>query len=59
MNNFFRYFSQIDRNLLKDILEIYQIDFDLFNYDSSKYWKIVQQKSDQDITNRLDFETGI
>ncbi|CAG9799276.1 unnamed protein product [Chironomus riparius] len=54
-----RYFSQIDRHLLEDILEIYQLDFDLFNYNSSKYWKIVQQKSDKDINNRLDFESGI
>jgi hypothetical protein len=55
----FRYFAQIDTNLLKDILEIYQLDFDLFGYDSSRYVKYVQRvenNDNDDIHNRLDFE---
>jgi chondroitin 4-sulfotransferase 11 len=38
-----KYFSQIKEDLLRQLLEIYQLDFDLFNYDSSKYMQIVQK----------------
>lgn len=55
-----RYFSQIDESLLTQILEIYQLDFDLFDYDSSKYWKLVRKseavKVSNDIDDRVDFE---
>jgi Sulfotransferase family len=53
-----RYFSQIDEDLLQQILEIYQLDFDLFDYDSSKYAKMVQKKGEKhlpNINNQLDF----
>ncbi|CRK93608.1 CLUMA_CG007138, isoform A [Clunio marinus] len=54
-----KYFSQIDENLLKQILEIYQLDFDLFNYDSTRYLKMVQKSENNDskfkLYNRLDF----
>jgi hypothetical protein len=54
-NVFHRYFSQIDVVLLNEILEIYQFDFDLFNYDSSKYFKLVQNpKKFNGVDNRLD-----
>lgn len=55
-----RYFSQIDEAILEQILEIYQLDFDLFNYDSSKYLKMVQARDEKqlDVYNRLDFEDG-
>lgn len=54
---FSRYFSQIDEDILKQIIEIYQLDFDLFNYDSSKYLTMVQKsvsKKFNDVNNRLD-----
>lgn len=56
-----RYFSQIDEELLQQILDIYQLDFDLFQYDSTKYAKMVQKggkaKSiDNIINNRVDFD---
>jgi hypothetical protein len=38
----FRYFSQIDEDLLKEILEIYQLDFDLFGYNSTEYINYVK-----------------
>lgn len=43
--------------MLKEILEMYQLDFDLFNYDSSKYLKMVQKRVNKkliDVDNRLD-----
>jgi hypothetical protein len=59
----FRYFSLIDEELLTQILEIYQLDFDLFDYDSSKYLKMVQKSVDNnvaaDINNRLDFKDDV
>lgn len=53
----FRYFSQIDEDILKQIIDIYQLDFDLFDYDSSKYLKMVQKSESKkliDVSNRLD-----
>lgn len=40
--HWFRYFSQIDKQLLNELLNIYGPDFDLFDYDSTKYYGIVQ-----------------
>ncbi|XP_050100964.1 carbohydrate sulfotransferase 11-like [Anopheles aquasalis] len=37
-----RYFAQIDEKLLTDVLEIYQLDFELFGYNSTKYYSYVQ-----------------
>ncbi|XP_052868370.1 carbohydrate sulfotransferase 11-like [Anopheles cruzii] len=37
-----RYFAQIDEKLLTDVLEIYQLDFELFGYNSTKYYGYVQ-----------------
>ncbi|XP_019565537.3 carbohydrate sulfotransferase 11 isoform X1 [Aedes albopictus] len=37
-----RYFSQIDERLLTEVLEIYQLDFELFGYNSTKYYSYVQ-----------------
>lgn len=54
----YRYFSQIDEDLLQQVLDIYQLDFDLFDYDSSKYNKMVQKNEAKrmiDVNNRLDF----
>lgn len=42
---FFRYFSQIDEDLLKQILEIYQLDFELFGYNSTVYYNYVKPSS--------------
>lgn len=53
-----RYFSQIDEELLRQILEIYQLDFDLFDYDSSKYHQLVKKSKKIDVNNRLDFDGG-
>lgn len=50
----YRYFSKIDAKLLREVLDIYQIDFDLFGYDSSKYFKMVQQEKLAGIDSRLD-----
>ncbi|XP_062547930.1 carbohydrate sulfotransferase 11 [Armigeres subalbatus] len=36
-----RYFSQIDERLLTEVLEIYQLDFELFGYNSTKYYSYV------------------
>ncbi|XP_055539620.1 carbohydrate sulfotransferase 11 isoform X2 [Wyeomyia smithii] len=38
-----RYFSQIDERLLTEVLEIYQLDFELFGYNSTKYYSYVQE----------------
>lgn len=37
-----RYFSQIDDILLAGLLDIYNADFDLFGYNSTKYFDIVK-----------------
>lgn len=39
---FSRYFSQLDEDLLFELLEIYGPDFDLFGYNSTKYFEFVQ-----------------
>lgn len=58
LENISRYFSQIDEETLTKVLEIYQLDFDLFDYDSSKYSKMVQKNKiktlDGVVNNRLD-----
>ncbi|XP_055591852.1 carbohydrate sulfotransferase 11-like [Uranotaenia lowii] len=41
-----RYFSQIDEQLLTEVLEIYQLDFELFGYNSTKYYSYVQETLD-------------
>ncbi|XP_055639200.1 carbohydrate sulfotransferase 11 [Toxorhynchites rutilus septentrionalis] len=41
-----RYFSQIDEHLLTEVLEIYQLDFELFGYNSTKYYSFVQESMD-------------
>lgn len=41
-----RYFSQIDEQLLTEVLEIYQLDFELFGYNSTKYYSYVQETMD-------------
>ncbi|XP_065085055.1 carbohydrate sulfotransferase 11 [Ochlerotatus camptorhynchus] len=41
-----RYFSQIDERLLTEVLEIYQLDFELFGYNSTKYYSYVQESID-------------
>ncbi|XP_055917632.1 carbohydrate sulfotransferase 11 [Eupeodes corollae] len=40
-----RYFSQIDRQTLDAVLDIYRLDFELFGYDLTKYYDIVQPPS--------------
>lgn len=40
-----RYFSKIDDAMLKDLLQIYGPDFDLFGYNSTKYFDIVKKSS--------------
>lgn len=40
-----KYYSQIDENLLREILKIYQLDFDLFGYDSNFYFNVVKKKN--------------
>lgn len=42
----YRYFSQIDERLLTEVLEIYQLDFELFGYNSTKYYSYVQESID-------------
>ncbi|CAF4776847.1 unnamed protein product [Pieris macdunnoughi] len=37
------YFGQIDKQMLKDLLDIYGIDFDMFGYDSDVYNKYVRK----------------
>ncbi|CAK1553536.1 unnamed protein product [Leptosia nina] len=37
------YFGQIDRSMLKDLLDIYGIDFDMFGYDSDVYYSYVRK----------------
>lgn len=37
------YFGQIDERMLKDLLDIYGIDFDMFGYDSDVYKKYVRK----------------
>ncbi|XP_058452085.1 carbohydrate sulfotransferase 11-like [Malaya genurostris] len=46
-----RYFSQIDERLLTDVLEIYQLDFELFGYNSTKYYSYVQETVDEEQQN--------
>ncbi|EDS25795.1 chondroitin 4-sulfotransferase [Culex quinquefasciatus] len=41
-----RYFAQIDEQLLTEVLEIYQLDFELFGYNSTKYYSYVQETLD-------------
>lgn len=41
----YRYYSQLDMSTLRDLLKIYGPDFDLFGYNSTKYFDIV--KSDK------------
>ncbi|XP_058826419.1 carbohydrate sulfotransferase 11 [Topomyia yanbarensis] len=42
-----RYFSEIDVRLLTDVLEIYQLDFEMFGYNSTKYYSYVQESTDE------------
>ncbi|XP_021702733.1 carbohydrate sulfotransferase 11 [Aedes aegypti] len=42
-----RYFSQIDERLLTEVLEIYQLDFELFGYNSTKYYSYVQDSIEE------------
>ncbi|XP_037958197.1 carbohydrate sulfotransferase 11 [Teleopsis dalmanni] len=37
-----RYFSEINRKTLDQLLDIYRLDFELFNYNFSKYYDVVQ-----------------
>ncbi|CAD7078881.1 unnamed protein product [Hermetia illucens] len=37
-----KYFSQVDRKTLDEIINIYRLDFELFNYNLTKYYDIVQ-----------------
>lgn len=37
-----KYFSKIDDTMLKDLLQIYGPDFDLFGYNSTKYFDLVK-----------------
>lgn len=37
-----KYFGQIDGNTLMDLLDVYGPDFELFGYNSTKYFDIVQ-----------------
>lgn len=38
---FSRYFSEINRSTLDQLLKIYKLDFELFDYDYRKYYKYV------------------
>lgn len=40
-----RYFSKLDDVMLKDLLKIYGADFELFGYNSTKYFDIVKKSS--------------
>lgn len=45
-NNYaFRYFSQMDSDTLTKLLAVYGADFDLFGYNSTKYYELVQPSS--------------
>lgn len=37
----FRYFSEIKRSTLDQLIEIYKLDFELFDYDFKKYYAYV------------------
>lgn len=43
---FIRYFAQIDEKLLRDVLDIYEPDFELFGYNSTKYYYLVQSQAE-------------
>ncbi|XP_063702327.1 carbohydrate sulfotransferase 11 [Culicoides brevitarsis] len=44
-----KYFAQIDENLLREILEIYEPDFELFGYNSTKYFDLVQSQAELNV----------
>lgn len=54
--NFCRYFAQIDEDLLIELLDIYGPDFDLFGYNSTKYFGIVQPSK---VTYRYSSPTSV
>lgn len=46
-----RYFADLDRSTLDQLLKIYRIDFELFDYDYRKYFDMVHPWSQEQSTS--------
>ena len=43
-----RYYSQVDRKVVESVAEVYQVDFDLFNFNKDKIFSILDSnKTDE------------
>ena len=40
-----RYYSQVDRRLVESIAEVYQVDFNLFNFNKDKIFSILDSNN--------------
>lgn len=58
-SEFPRYFSKLDDVVLKDLLKIYGADFDLFGYNSTKYFDIVKSSNPPTTPNITNVATAI